>query len=138
MKTKQIKNLIIVFIFLTGILFPVGESRSIFSTILVFIVSLLIGFFYPYIVQLDFGMNKYIIELPRWSEPIDYKKPLSFAQFVAYLLIALGLGIFIGELLETFTINIVAVSAISIGIGTLLNLPMAAKNKNFWSGKNRE
>jgi hypothetical protein len=138
MKISSIKNLFLVFIFLIGILFPIGGSKSLFSSILVFIVSLIIGLCYPFIVQLDFGMNQYIIERPKWSAPIDYRRPLSFAQFVAFLLVALGLGIFVGELLETFSINIVAISAVSIGLGTIINIPLAVKNKKFWSRRNRK
>ena len=90
---------------------------------------------YPYIVQLDLGLNNYIIENPEWSHPIDYKKPLTFAQFVGYLLVFCGGGVLLGELIQTFSINIVAVSLMSIGLGVKINIPIAVKNKNFWLNK---
>ena len=87
---------------------------------------------YPYITQLDFGLYNYIIEEPEWSQPIDYRKPLTFAQFLGYFLIFCGGGILIGELIQTFSINIVAISLMSIGFGVIINIPTAVKNKNFW------
>ena len=132
MKTKYIKNIILIFVLILGIIFPVGGSVSFFSTIVVFIGSLIIGMCYPYIAQLDFGLYQYIIEDPKWEQPIDYRRPLTFAQFLGFLLIFSGGGILIGELVQTFSINIVGISLISIGLGVIINIPIAVKNKKFW------
>jgi hypothetical protein len=63
----------------------------------------------------------YILENPEWTEPIDYKKPFTFAQFLGYFLIFCGGGILLGELIQTFSINIVAVSLMSIGLGVIID-----------------
>ena len=132
MKAKNIKNSILIVFFILGIIFPVGGSVSVYGSIIVFIGSLIVGMCYPYITQLDFGLYNYIIEEPEWSQPIDYRKPLTFAQFLGYFLIFCGGGILIGELIQTFSINIVAISLMSIGFGVIINIPTAVKNKNFW------
>jgi len=133
MKAKNIKNSILALFFILGIIFPVGGSISVYGSIIVFIGSLIVGMCYPYIAQLDFGLYNYIIEDPEWSQPIDYRKPLTFAQFLGYFLISFGGGVLIGELIQTFSINIVAISLMSIGIGVVINIPNAVKNKNYWS-----
>ena len=132
MKIKYAKNIVLILVLILGIIFPLGGSASFFSYIIVFIGSLIIGMCYPYLAQLDFGLYHYIIEDPEWAQPIDYRRPLTFAQFLGYLLIFWGGGILIGELIQTFSINVVAVSLMSIGLGVLINIPMAVKNKNFW------
>lgn len=133
MNAKTIKNSILLLFFILGILFPVGGSVSVLGYIIVFIGSLIVGMCYPYLAQLDFGLYNYQIEDPEWSEPIDYKKPLTFAQFLAYVLVFSGGGILIGELIQTFSINIVAISLISIGFGVIINIPIAVKNRDYWS-----
>ena len=132
MKAKHIKNIVLILVLVLGAIFPVGGSVSFSGNILVFIGSIIIGMCIPYIVQLDFGLYKYILEDPEWTQPIDYRRPLTFAQFLAYLLIFCGGGILIGALIQTFSINIVAISLISIGLGIIINIPIAVKNKNFW------
>lgn len=132
MKINYLKNIILIIVFVLGIFFPLGGPGSVLGTILVFIGSFIVGMCYPFIVQLDLRLNYYIIEDPKWSHPIDYKKPLTFAQFVGYLLIFCGGGVLLGELIQTFSINIVAISLISIGFGVIVNIPTAVKNKNFW------
>ena len=132
MKAKNIKYSILVLSFILGIIFPVGGSASLPGFIIVFIGSLIIGMCYPYIVQLDFGLYNYIIEPPEWSEPIDYRKPMTFAQFIGFLLICSGGGIFLGELIQSFTINIVAISLMSMGLGVIINIPIAVSRKKFW------
>ena len=133
MKVKNVKNSILILFFLLGIIFPVGGSVSVFGYIIAFIGSLIVGMCYPYPAQLDFGLYNYIIEKPEWSQPIDYRKPLSFAQFLGYFLIFCGSGILVGELLKTFSVNVVAISLLSIGLGVIINIPNAVKNKKFWS-----
>ena len=133
MKAKNIKNSILILFFILGILFPVGGSVSVFGYIIVIIGSLIVGMCYPYIAQLDFGLYNYLIEDPEWSQPIDYRKPLTFAQLLAYCLIFSGAGILIGELIQTFSINIVAISLMSIGLGVIINIPIAVKNNDYWS-----
>ena len=133
MKAKNIKNSILALFFILGILFPIGGSVSVMGSIIVLYGSFIVGMCYPYIAQLDFGLYNYIIEDPEWSQPIDYRKPLTFAQFLGYFLISFGGGVLIGELIQTFSINIVAISLMSIGIGVVINIPNAVKNKNYWS-----
>ena len=133
MKAKSIKNSVLILIFIFGILFPIGDSVSVLGSIIVICASFIVGMCYPYLAQLDFGLYNYIIEEPEWSQPIDYRKPLSFAQFLGYFLIFCGGGILVGELIQTFSVNVVAISLLSIGLGVIINIPVAVKNKKFWS-----
>lgn len=125
MKVKTIKTLGLLIAFILGIIFPIGEWQSVSTLIIYIVVSFVAGFWAPFLMQFDLGMGDYIIQMPKWSDKINIKNPLIFAQLLEYILISWGLGLCIGELIQSSTISCLGICLITAGVGIRIGIYFA-------------
>ncbi len=134
MNIKRIKISILISFFILGIVFPVGESKSIFESSLGIIISFIAGIAYPYIAQGDLLLGNYQIERPRWSDKLNIKNPLIFAHMLEYFLFFGGVGLLIGELIQSQSANFLGLCFISAGFGIKSRIYWILDEKHPFSG----
>lgn len=117
MSIKQIKISILIAILILGIVFPLGSSQPVLESLIGVAISFVAGFAYPYIAQTDFLFGHYKIAQPKWSDKLKIKNPLIFAHMLEFMLFFGGMGLVIGELIQSQSTSFVGLCFIAAGFG---------------------
>lgn len=130
--TGTFKTLLTLTVMLLATIFPIGNTQTIKITLWASIASFVIGIIIPNVMEHGGLRNRVTIEVPKWTDPIKEKRPLTYVQLIGFLLLAAGIGGLIGGLLNGQIINFIGTVLVAIGLGTLLSmyLTLATTKKN--------
>jgi len=117
MRINRIKISILIVILILGVVFPLGNSKPFLETLLGIVISFVVGVAYPYIAQTDFMLGHYKIEQPKWSDKLNIKNPLIFAHMIEFMLFFGGMGLVIGELIQSQSAKFMGLCFIAASFG---------------------
>jgi|GEM_PF-5567715 len=127
MKTSSIKTLLAIIFFSLAFIFPVIGEQTNKTTIITSLVVFVIGILMPPLFLYNALHNKLNIIKPIWTDKIEIHKPLSYVQFIAVLLIAIGFGGLISGLLRWQSLNFLGLVFTFGGLGMLLAIYLILK-----------
>ena len=128
MKTTSIKVSIMFSIFVLGVVFPVSDSQTFLLTLTSAVLFFLSGLFIPFHIQYNSLSNRLIIRHPIWSDTLSHKMPLTYTHFFSFLFLSGGMGMLIGELIQTQAVNFIGIMLLALGIGMIGGNQLAIKD----------
>jgi hypothetical protein len=130
-KTGKIKTIILGILFLPNLIFPSssGPEFGIGTLIMPLIFGTLA---IPFLTKINSAIFGQIIEQPDWNDnPLNFKRPLRFFQFMAVFFLVTGASTIIGTAIKFQSLYDFGLISIFLGIGIFFGIRFSVK----WTGK---
>lgn len=121
-RIAAVKTVVVLLVIVLGVLFPFDNALTLKITTLFAGVCFLLGIVFPAIMEYNSLRNHLVISQPYWTDALNDRKLFTFIQFIAFLMIAVGIGGIIGEFVQNRTTNSIGVVILATGIGSLIGM----------------
>ena len=100
MTRSTFKTLLILIVFVVATIFPIGKIQTFKITFWTCVASFIIATVIPNLLIVGGLRNRVITKKPKWTDQLKFKYPMTYIQFISFLLIAAGIGGLVGGLIN--------------------------------------